>query len=90
MSGLRDRVMVVAELTLADGSALRREWTWGQIDDGDASYRAVHDPPAWLLGPRKAWDDPQDPIAFRGNVPAGYEDVARAWLGIPVRDAPRL
>lgn len=71
-----------AELTLADGLLLIREWT---MEEADPAALALKEPPGWLEEPTRSWDHPQDPITFKGRVRPGFEAEARSLLGLDGR-----
>jgi hypothetical protein len=83
MSGLseshKSRPMVVVEFTLPDGELLTKTWTVG-----DCAERKepgfVNEVLPLLNNPRKAWDHPQDPLTFKGDVAPGNEKEVREWL----------
>lgn len=69
--------MVVVELTLANGTLLRREWGPDTQSLPDILKAPV---PAYLAKMRKTWPHPQDPITYYAAVDEGCEDEAREWL----------
>lgn len=70
-----------AEFTMPDGEVLTRDWTMTEAPADPDAAKLREGPPSWLLNPRKAWDHPQDPITFKGNVKPGHEDeIGRAHV----------
>lgn len=67
-------------LSLPEEPALKREWTWRQLHNGEAPAWVHSRPPSWLKEPEINWRDPRLPVEFRGMVIPGYEDVAREWM----------
>lgn len=69
-----------AEFTLPDGEVLVREWTMMQAASDPYAMKLKGAPFSWLDNPRRAWDHPQDPVTFKGNVKSGHEDEARQFI----------
>lgn len=80
-----DRLMIRVEFSTASEGVLRVELTMRdlQMEGGHPVEKLVREgPPEWLTNPSRHWDDPQDPITFKGAVKSGHEAEARAALGL--------
>lgn len=71
-----ERTALRIVLVMTDGPALKREWTWQQLVDGEAPGWIHDGPPSWLLEPEMLWRDPLLPIEVRGHVPEGMQEQA--------------
>lgn len=69
--------VIRVEFRLADGTLLTRDWTMAEAASDPVVAKLKDGAPAWLRNPRKAWDHPQDPITFKGDVKPGFEQEAR-------------
>ena len=76
----RHQIAFRVVLTLAEGPALEREWTWGDIADGTYPEWPFSRPPLWLEDPTVFWRHPLDPHEFVAHVPPGSEERARRLL----------
>lgn len=80
-----ERVMIRVEFRTASQGVLRVELTMRdlQVEGGHPVEKLVREgPPEWLANPSRHWDDPQDPITFKGAVKSGREAEARKALGL--------
>lgn len=83
-----DRPIIRVVFTLADGTELRRDYTWGDQQAGRMSTWADDGPPAWLDEPLKSWPNPQEPIMLAGRVQEGFEyDAATLLLQVDLPPA---
>lgn len=71
-----NRPAIRVAFACADGQTIEREWTMHDAPDPAAFERQ----PAWVRNGKRAWDRPQDPITYSGDVEPGFEDEARQWV----------
>lgn len=70
-----ERPLIRVELTLPDGEVLERDWKMTDVPKPDLDALRP-----WVDNPRKAWDHPQDPITFKGDVKPEHVDDVRRFL----------